>query len=155
MTRRSFPVPPLASTIGALRWSLVIVFLFFGVAKFAEYEAKGVAGIAGHHPVFAWIYTSWGPRVASDTIGVIELVTAACLAVGAWSPRLSLVGGLMGICTFVITLSFMIGATIWQAGYGAPFIGSLAQFLLKDLVLLAGCYAIAVASARRAGLAPE
>ena len=32
--------------MGALRWSIVIIFAFFGIAKFAAYEAQGVAGIA-------------------------------------------------------------------------------------------------------------
>jgi len=135
-----------------LRWALVLIFLFFGIAKFAAYEAEGVAKIAGQYPLFAWMYPLWGAQVASGVIGTIELATAACLAIGAWSPRISLIGGAMGVCTFLITLSFLIGVPIWEEGYGAPFIGGTAQFLLKDAGLLAGCYAIAVASARRVGV---
>lgn len=79
--------------------------------------------------------------------------TAAALALGAFSPRISVIGGLMGMATFLITLSFTLGVPLWEEGYGFPFIGSLAQFLFKDAGLLAGCYAIAVFSARKAGLA--
>ena len=150
-----FSVPSDAAAIAALRWALVLIFFFFGIAKFAAYEAEGVSHIAGQYPLFAWMYPLWGPRVASDVIGVIELSTAAALAIGAWSARVSLLGGLMGMCTFLITLSFLLGAPIWEPGYGAPFIGGIAQFLLKDAGLLAGCFAIAVASARRAGLARD
>lgn len=50
--------------------------------------------------------------------------------------RVGLIGGLMGICTFVITLTFAFGGGLWQDGYGAPFIGPFAQFLFKDAVLL-------------------
>jgi reactive chlorine resistance protein C len=131
--------------IGGLRWALVVIFLFFGIAKFALYEAEGVAKIAGQYPLFAWMYPLWGPRVASGVIGTIELTTAAFLILGAWSARASLIGGAMGVCTFLITLSFLIGVPIWEAGYGAPFIGGTAQFLLKDIVLLAACYAVASA----------
>lgn len=154
MTNR-FPVPSDAATTAVLRWSLVAIFFFFGIAKFAAYEAEGVAQIASSYPLFGWMYPLWGPRVASDVIGTIELATCAALALGAFFPRISLIGGLMGMCTFLITLSFLIGAPIWQTGYGAPFIGSLGQFLLKDAGLFAGCFAIAVASARRAGFAAE
>ncbi len=152
MTNR-LAVPSDAAATAALRWSLVLIFLFFGVAKFATYEAEGVAKIASHYPLFAWMYSLWGARGASNVIGTIELATAAALAIGAWSARISLLGGLMGMCTFLITLSFLLGAPLWEPGYGAPFIGGIAQFLLKDAGLLAGCFAIAVASARRAGLA--
>lgn len=152
MTNRFF-VPSDAAAIAALRWALVLIFLMFGVAKFAAYEAAGIAKIAGNYPLFAWMYPLWGERGASNVIGTIELATAAALVIGAWSARISVIGGLMGMATFLITLSFLLGAPLWEPGYGAPFIGGIAQFLLKDAGLLAGCFVIAVASARRAGLA--
>ena len=134
----------------ALRWSLVVIFLFFGVAKFAAYEAEGVAHLAEHYWLFGWLYPLGGPRFASDVIGTLELTTGLLLAVGARFPRASLVGGAMGMCTFLVTLSFMIGApALFEEGYGFPFIGSTAQFLLKDLGLLAGCFNIVLFARRR------
>ena len=152
MTNR-YPVPSTDSAIAALRWALVFIFLFFGIAKFAQYEAEGVAKIASNYPLFVWMYPIWGVRGASNVIGTIELATGAALALGAFSPRISLLGGLMGMCTFIITLSFTLGVSLWEQGYGFPFIGSIAQFLFKDAGLLAGCYAIAIFSARKAGFA--
>jgi len=148
MSNSSLPAD--RSAIEALRWSLVLIFFLFGTAKFAAYEAEGVAQIAAHYPLFSWMYPLWGPRGASNVIGTIELATGAALAIGAWSPRVSLLGGLMGMCTFLITLSFMLGAPIFEKELGAPFLGGTGQFLVKDAVLLAGCYAIALTSARRA-----
>lgn len=145
-------LPGERSGLEALRWSLVLIFLLFGTAKFADYEAQGVAQIAQHYPLFAWMYPLWGVQGASNAIGTIELSTAAALAIGAFSPRISLLGGLMGMITFAITLSFMIGAPIFQKDLGFPFLGGTGQFLVKDAVLLAGCYMIALSSARRAGL---
>lgn len=145
-------LPGERSGLEALRWSLVLIFLLFGTAKFADYEAQGVAQIAQHYPLFAWMYPLWGVQGASNAIGTIELSTAAALAIGAFSPRISLLGGLMGMITFAITLSFMIGAPIFQKDLGFPFLGGTGQFLVKDAVLLAGCYVIALSSARRAGL---
>lgn len=137
------------SAITVLRWSLVFIFLFFGTAKFAAYEAEGVAKIASHYPLFAWMYPLWGPYVASKVIGVIELSTAAALALGQWNTRISLLGGLMGMATFLVTLSFTLGAPLWEKGYGFPFIGAIAQFLFKDAGLFAASYAVFVFSAQR------
>lgn len=139
------------STVDAgLRWTIVFIFAIFGTAKFAAYEAAGVAMIAGRHPLFGWMYPLLGERGASGVIGAIELVTGAVIALGTWSARASLVGGAMGVFTFLTTLSFSFGApSFWQKGYGAPFLGSTGQFLVKDAVLLAACFAIAACGWRQ------
>lgn len=134
----------------ALRWSLVVIFLFFGVAKFAAYEAAGVATIAKDYWLFFWLYPLGGEQFASNVIGTIELSTALMLALGSRFTVASLIGGLMGVCTFLVTLSFMlIAPTTFEEGYGFPFLGSSGQFLLKDLVLLAACLNVALAASRR------
>lgn len=135
--------------VAVTRWTLVMIFALFGIAKFAAYEAEGVARIASSYPLFGWMYPLLGERGASAAIGTVELTTGLLIALGSRWPRLGVLGALMGMCTFAVTLSFMIGAEIWEKGYGAPFIGSLAQFLLKDAVLFAGCFVLAAASAKR------
>lgn len=136
----------------ALRWSLVVIFVLFGTAKFAAYEAEGVAGIAQHYWLFFWLYPLGGVQFASNVIGTLELSTGLMLALGSRFTLASLVGGAMGVCTFLVTLSFMIGApTAFEPGYGFPFLGSSGQFLVKDLVLLAACLSLALAAARRIG----
>lgn len=133
----------------ALRWSLVVIFALFGTAKFAAYEAEGVARIAEHYWLFFWLYPLGGVRFASNAIGTLELTTGLLLALGSRSARLSLVGAVMGVCTFLVTLSFMIGNPhAFEDGYGFPFLGSSGQFLMKDLVLLAACFALFLSSAR-------
>ena len=134
----------------ALRWSMVVIFLFFGTAKFAAYEAAGVAGIARDYWLFFWLYPLGGEQFASNVIGTIELTTGLMLAIGSRFTLASLIGGVMGVCTFLVTLSFMITApATFEEGYGFPFLGSSGQFLLKDLVLLAACVNLALAAARR------
>jgi uncharacterized membrane protein YkgB len=134
----------------ALRWSLVVIFLLFGTAKFAAYEAEGVATIAQDYWLFFWLYPLGGVRFASDVIGTLELSTGLLLALGSRFTLASLIGSAMGVCTFLVTLSFMIGApTAFEPGYGFPFLGSSGQFLMKDLVLLAACFSVALAAARR------
>jgi reactive chlorine resistance protein C len=143
-------IPTEAVVVAALRWTIVLIFVLFGTAKFAAYEAAGVAKIAGGHPLFAWMYPLWGERGASNVIGTIELLTGAAIAIGAFSARAGAAGGAMGVGIFCVTLSFGFGApAFWQAGYGAPFLGSTGQFLVKDSVLLAACLAIATDGLRR------
>jgi uncharacterized membrane protein YkgB len=134
----------------ALRWSLVVIFLFFGTAKFAAYEAEGVAGIAQDYWLFFWLYPLGGVQFASNVIGTLELTTGALLALGSRFTLASLAGAAMGVCTFLVTLSFMlIAPTTFEEGYGFPFLGSSGQFLLKDLVLLAACFSVGLAALRR------
>ena len=131
----------------ALRWSLVVIFFLFGTAKFAAYEAEGVAHIAEHYWLFFWLYPLGGVRFASAVIGVLELSTGVMLALGSRFRVASVIGAAMGICTFLVTLSFMIGnPRAFEEGYGFPFLGSSGQFLTKDLVLLAACFALLLSS---------
>ena len=135
---------------GALRWSLVVIFFLFGTAKFAAYEAEGVAHIAEHYWLFFWLYPLGGVRFASAVIGVLELSTGVMLALGTRFRVASVIGAAMGICTFLVTLSFMIGnPRAFEEGYGFPFLGSSGQFLMKDLVLLAACFALLLSSLHR------
>jgi uncharacterized membrane protein YkgB len=134
----------------ALRWSLVAIFFLFGIAKFAAYEAEGVAGIAQNYWLFSWLYPLGGVRFASNVIGTLELSTGLLLALGSRFGLASLAGSAMGVCTFLVTLSFMIGApTAFEPGYGFPFLGSSGQFLMKDLVMLAACFSLLLVSFRR------
>ena len=72
-------------------------------------------------------------------LGVVELATAALIAVKPWAPRASIVGSVMAIGMFVVTLSFMFttpGVMALEAG-GFPVLSMVGNFLVKDVVLLA------------------
>ncbi|MBP0639850.1 MULTISPECIES: YkgB family protein [unclassified Cupriavidus] len=123
-----------------LRWSLVIVFLWFGGMKFTGYEAQGIAPFIENSPFMAWLIDAFGVRGASAVIGVLELSTAVTLTVGAFHHRVSVLGAAMSCATYAITLTFFVttpGVAEPTAG-GFPAISApIGQFLLKDLVLLA------------------
>ncbi|MEM5429310.1 YkgB family protein [Cupriavidus oxalaticus] len=123
-----------------LRWSLVVVFLWFGGMKFTGYEAQGIAPFIENSPFMAWLIDAFGVRGASAVIGVMELSTAVTLTVGAFHHRVALLGAAMSCATYAITLTFFVttpGVAEPTAG-GFPAISApIGQFLLKDLVLLA------------------
>lgn len=148
------PRPHTRDTTGLAltRWALVLIFVWFGAMKFRPYEAEGVAAIASGYPLFAWLYPLFGVDGASAVIGTSELLTAALLALGARSALASVLGGAMGVATFVVTLSFMATAPgVWEASEGPPWLGSTGQFLVKDAVLLAVSASILLAGLERLG----
>lgn len=135
-----------------LRWSLVVIFLWFGGMKFTAYKAAGISPFIEHSPIVGWLTMLFGVQGASYVIGVLELSTAAALVMGAFSPVFSLLGAAMPATTFVITLSFLLstpGVAEATAG-GFPAISAVpGQFLLKDLVLLAASLCLLAASLHR------
>ena len=139
-------------SLALLRWALVIVFLWFGFMKFTGYEAMGIAPLMKNSPIMSWIPALFGVQGASYFIGILELVTATALIVGAFNPLASALGAAMSCLTFIITLTFFLstpGVAEPKAG-GFPAISAeTGQFLLKDLVLLAASACLLLASVRR------
>ncbi len=120
------------------RYGLVVVFLWIGLLKFTEYEAKNIEPFVSNSPIWAWAYGSFGLRMLSNIIGVIEISIGVLIAMRPFAPMASAVGAFGSIITYLITLSFMLTTPgVWEPGYGFPFPSALpGQFLAKDLVLL-------------------
>lgn len=119
------------------RWGVVLVLAWIGATKFTPEEARGIRGLVEHSPLVAWMYAVWSERTASSVIGVMELAAALLLALRSWAPRAAVVGGLMAVATFVVTLSFIASTPdAIDLSHGIPLPGGAAQFLIKDLVLL-------------------
>lgn len=112
---------------GLIRWSLVFLLVFFGALKWTAFEAEAIRPLIVNSPFLWWVDRLFGQQGASEFIGIVELVTAALIALRTWSPRLAFVGGLLGMGMFVTTLSFLVTT---------PDVGAEAAFLLKDVTLL-------------------
>lgn len=126
--------------LGLLRWALVIVFVWIGGMKFTAYEAAGIAPLIKFSPLMSWLHQVFGVQGASNFVGIMELVTASALIVGARKRLFSIIGAAMSSATFATTLTFMLttpGVFEPSAG-GFPALSAMpGQFLLKDVVLLA------------------
>lgn len=124
------------------RYGLALVIVWVGLMKFTAYEAMGIQPLVSHSPLMAWLLSFMSIRAVSDALGVIEVTTALLIACRRFSARAAQIGGLMAICMFLITLSFVLstpGAWAPQlGGFPAPSGGALGpgQFLLKDVVNL-------------------
>lgn len=120
------------------RYGLALVFVWIGLLKFTMYEAKNIEPLVMNSPIWSWAYQSLGLRGLSNFIGVIEILIGVLIATRAFAPKLSAIGSIGAIVTFIITLSFILSTLgVWEPGYGFPALSALpGQFLAKDLVLL-------------------
>ncbi len=128
------------SRCGALlaRYGLVLVIAWIGALKFTSYEAHGIEPLVSHSPLMSWLYGIFSVTAFSVLLGIVELVTAALLAVKPWLPRLSAVGSVLAIGLFLATLSFLFTTPgIGEAAAGGfPLLSMTGQFLIKDAALL-------------------
>ena len=119
------------------RYGLVVTLLLIGVLKFTAAEAHGIQPLVAHSPLMSWLYRIFSVQTVSDLIGAIEIIVASLMALRPLSARLSYIGSIGAIITFLLTISFLFstpGAS--QFLYGFPMLGDAGQFLIKDLVLL-------------------
>ena len=144
LARRARRALPAVDTVAAalIRYGLVIVIGWIGLLKFAQYEAHQIAPLVAHSPFMGWLYSIFPEYTFSALLGVMEVSAAILLAVKPVAPRISVLGSLLSILLFVSTISFLfttpgIGE---PAGGGFPAITLLAEFLLKDVVLLGASF---------------
>lgn len=118
---------------------LILVLGWIGAMKFTAPEAEGVWPLLTGSPVFNWWLTDLGKQMASNVIGVIELVTVALLTGYWWNRKAFELGLLLSAATFVVTLSFLFTfPQSWSGGF--PNLSGTGHFLLKDVVLLAAAF---------------
>lgn len=122
----------------AARYGLVVVLAWIGALKFTSYEAHGIQPLVANSPFMSWVYDIFSVTTFSTMLGVLELATAALLAVKPWLPRISALGSVLAVGLFVATLSFLFttpGVGEASAG-GFPVLSSTGQFLIKDAALI-------------------
>ncbi|MGF6600359.1 putative membrane protein YkgB [Paraburkholderia sp. GAS448] len=134
--------------LALLRWSMVTIFIWFGIQKFTPYAAEAIEPLISHSPFMSWLGV-FGVRGEARIVGTIELITAAALIIGAMVPALSALGAALASGTFLMTTSFVFstpGITMISPT-GFPIISTLLeQFLMKDVALLAACLTLLLAS---------
>jgi reactive chlorine resistance protein C len=116
----------------------VLVLLWIGAMKFTAYEAGAIQPLVANSPLMSWLYAVFSVQATSNLIGVAEIAAGVLIALRPWSPFACVVGSLMAIATFVITLTFLLSTPGWEPSLGGFPALSVApgQFILKDAVLL-------------------
>jgi len=124
----------------ALSVSIAVVLGWIGAMKFTAYEAGAIQGLVQSSPLVSWLYDVSSVQGVSNLIGTIEIATAIAIVAGLRFARVGLVGAGAAAFIFLLTLSFLFTAPGWEESLGGfPALSVVpGQFLLKDLVLLAG-----------------
>jgi len=112
------------------RYSLVFIFVTFGLYKFTPQEAQGIQPLVAHSIGLFWLYRLFDVRVASDIIGVIEVSLALMIAARPFGARISAIGSLGAAFALLNTLSFLFTTP------GLDPRSADAGFIVKDLTLL-------------------
>lgn len=117
----------------------IVVLGWIGGMKFTGPEAEGVWPLLTSSPVFNWWITDFGKQMASNVIGIIELVTVLLLTGYWWNRQAYEVGLFLSALTFIVTLSFLVTfSASWSGGF--PNLSGTGHFLLKDAILLAATF---------------
>jgi len=129
-----------AESIGlhVARYALVLVLVWIGAMKFTAYEAGAIEPLVANSPLMSWLYAIFSVQATSNLIGVAEIAAGIMIAIRPWSAIACVLGSLMGVATFAITLTFLFSTPGWEASLGGFPALSVApgQFILKDAVLL-------------------
>jgi uncharacterized membrane protein YkgB len=129
-----------AESIGlhVARYSLVLVLVWIGLMKFTAYEAAAIQPLVANSPLMSWLYAIFSVQATSNLIGVAEIAAGILIAIRPFSALACVLGSLMGIATFAITLTFLFSTPGWEPTLGGFPALSVApgQFILKDAVLL-------------------
>ncbi len=129
-----------AESIGlrVARYALVMVLVWIGLMKFTAYEAGAIQPLVASSPLMSWLYAIFSVQATSNLIGVAEVAAGILIALRPWSAKACVLGSLMAIATFVVTLTFVFSTPGWEPTLGGFPALSVApgQFILKDAVLL-------------------
>lgn len=120
-----------------IRYGLVLVLAWIGAMKFTAYEAAGIQPLVASSPLMSWMYKVMSLQAASNLIGVVELASAAMIALRPVSARVSAFGSFIAVMTFLATLTFLFSLPGWESSLGGfPALSGAGGFLLKDVILL-------------------
>lgn len=120
-----------------IRYGLVLVLAWIGAMKFTMYEAQGIKSLVETSPLMSWLYKVLSLQGTSKLIGFAELGSALLIAIKPISARLSAIGSVLAVFTFLTTLSFLFSLPGWEKSLGGfPALSGSGGFLLKDVVLL-------------------
>lgn len=120
-----------------IRYGLVLVLGWIGAMKFTAYEAAGIKTLVETSPLMSWMYKVFSLQATSNIIGVAEITAATLIAIRPLSAKLSAVGSVLAVFTFLATLTFLFSLPGWEKSLGGfPALSGSGGFLLKDTVLL-------------------
>ncbi|MDP2068923.1 MAG: DUF417 family protein [Lutibacter sp.] len=115
-------------------FGVAIILLWIGIFKFTPTEAKAIEGLVKNSFIVSWLYKITTVQGASNIIGSIEIVAAVCLLLSFFWKKAGVLGGILSIITFLVTLSFLFTTPgVFSIVDGVPV---TEFFILKDIMAL-------------------
>lgn len=134
-----------------LRTGLALNLLWIGLLKFDDYEVENIRPLISSSPLFSRLVKRLGERRVAQLTGVAEIAMGSAIVAKPIAPRLSAIGSLSAVGTFLTTLSFLATTPgVWQEGRKPPKLSMTGQFLVKDSVLLGASLLTAAESLKAA-----
>jgi len=111
-----------------------LVLLWIGVFKFTPTEAKAIEGLVKNSFLMGWLYKITDVQGVSNIIGTIEIIAAVCLLLSFYWRKAGVLGGILSVATFLITISFLFTTPgVFSTVDGVPV---TEFFILKDIMAL-------------------
>lgn len=115
-------------------FGIFILLFWIGIFKFTPTEAASVKPLVENHFLTFFIYDFMSVQAVSNSIGVIEIITALLLLSSLKFVFIRKYIGMAMTMTFLVTLSYLFTTPgIWKSVDGV-YIPDF--FILKDLMLL-------------------
>ncbi len=113
---------------------VAIVLLWIGIFKFTPTEAKGIESLVKNSFLMSWLYNVTSVQGVSNLIGSVEIIAAICLLLSFFWKKAGLLGGLLSVIIFLVTLSFLFTTPgVFKTVDGMPV---TEFFILKDIMAL-------------------
>lgn len=152
----------------AIRFGIVVVFLWIGSLKFFTYEADGIVPFIANSPFMSFLYShprdykkfmnaegvlnpvnhEWHEENktydVSNGLGAVLVFLAVLVALYRVLPLMSMYASMLMFLMTIGTLSFLITtpeswvAHLTDAQWGFPYLSGRGRLVLKDIVILGG-----------------
>ncbi|RZJ52982.1 MAG: DUF417 domain-containing protein [Flavobacterium sp.] len=162
----------------AIRFGIVVIFIWIGSLKFFTYEADGIVPFVANSPLMSFFYNTpddykkhqnkegefihanyqWhlenNTYGFSKGLGLFLIFTGILVALHRITPFWSMIGSLLVFLMTIGTLSFLITTpeswvpNLGDSDYGFPFLSGRGRLVIKDLVILGGALITASQSAQ-------
>ncbi|WP_207424335.1 DUF417 family protein [Desertivirga brevis] len=162
----------------AIRFGIVVVFLWIGGLKFFTYEADGIVPFVANSPFMSFFYNfptdykqhmnKEGELIAanhewhvqnntygfSKGLGILLITMAILVALHPVAPLYSIIGNILILIMTLGTLSFLITTPeswvphLTDHQWGFPYLSARGRLVIKDLVILGGAIVTMSDSAR-------
>jgi len=163
-----------------MRLAIFVIFVWIGGLKFFQYEANGIVPFVANSPFMSFFYNNKAPdyksykmgegtydeqktqwQIANNTygfsrgLGVLIITIGTLVLLGAFLPKVGIVGDCLVIIMTLGTLSFLVTTPeVWVpdmggADHGFPFLTGAGRLVIKDCAILAGAIILLSNSAKR------